>query len=183
MKKLVVFGLIAAIGAVTFINRAQAQNSTDVCAFNPMQCNGTVPDSVLNGGQQPHNGVPQAPRSNGADNGQNDWRHHHRGQRGYYRPGYSAFGYPGYGYQNFGYPGYGYYDNQPNVYLNFSLGTPDYRNRCSDLAFRLRNRGFYNVRPIRCGGSTYIYAARRDGERLRVYVSAYSGRIRDAVPF
>ncbi len=179
MKKLVVFGLLAAIGAVTFINRAQAAAPQGFCQSNPSapQCGGSGGGSPNEGGavnmNSQNNGVRNTNPNynngnynNGNDNNgngaQNDWRYrHHRG------------------YGNGGSYGYG----QPGVYFNFGLATPGYRNRCSDVASRLRYSGFYNVRPINCGGSTYAYSARRDGQRFRVYVSANSGRIRSAVPY
>ncbi|MDE2385243.1 MAG: hypothetical protein KGO53_11555 [Alphaproteobacteria bacterium] len=53
---------------------------------------------------------------------------------------------------------------------------------CSDLAWQLRNEGFNNVRALRCSGPTFIYSAWRRGEKVRVYISPISGRIRKIVP-
>ena len=59
---------------------------------------------------------------------------------------------------------------------------PGYGGRCGAMAQRLAMQGFERVRAESCSGGTYVYRAWRDGERLRIYVSSRSGRIRQIAP-
>ena len=86
--------------------------------------------------------------------------------------------------------GYGWHHRRPaGVYFNFQVDPSydnydtnnyddyNYVNRCTKIARSLSNSGFRHVRAIGCGGRYYYYTALRGGERLRLTVSSYSGRI------
>ncbi len=67
-----------------------------------------------------------------------------------YQPG------PGYIYRD----GYGWYE-------------PGYR----EAKWRVRERGFRNVRTIECDGRTYTFMARRGDRRVTIYVNSRTGAV------
>ena len=71
---------------------------------------------------------------------------------------------PDYRYRN----GYGWYREQPRR---------DARLSCQQARRVVRNQGFRNVSARECRGSTYTFAATRNGRRIVVYVNARSGAV------
>ena len=75
-----------------------------------------------------------------------------------------------------------YYNDEPNYYSDpYPRRYQSYPrarvSKCNSIAKSLRNSGFSRVRNQKCTGSSYIYTASRDGERLRLTVSSSTGRI------
>ncbi|MDE2445936.1 MAG: hypothetical protein KGO94_07140 [Alphaproteobacteria bacterium] len=60
---------------------------------------------------------------------------------------------------------------EPN-YQQYSYAT-----RCERLGNSLRRSGFRYVRALSCSGRIYVYAARRDGDDLRISINRNTGRI------
>lgn len=83
------------------------------------------------------------------------------------------FGMPHYSYQpgpDYYYrDGYGWY--QQDGYYNRG------RLSCGEAKWRVRERGFRNVRTIECDGRTYTFQARRGDRRITVYVNSRSGAV------
>jgi hypothetical protein len=91
-----------------------------------------------------------------------------------------------YGYDNsYNQPNYyddPYYNDEPNYYSDpyprrYQSYSRTRVTKCTSIARSLRNSGYSRVRNQECTGSSYIYTASRDGERLRLTVSSSSGRI------
>ena len=175
MKNVIVICLLAAIGAIFFIEAAHAQQGQSCFIDNGVQrCRPS-------GGP----GFPQQPPQ-----GDNRFSNSHNEFPGQQNRDYQQ------GYQNRDYPqGYqqgdrrdgfhdGYRDRQPGFYfgLNVAPPPPVFDGRCGGIAQRLGDQGFRNIRPLSCVGGTYVYRARRGGERLTLYVSSRSGRIRRIDP-
>lgn len=73
---------------------------------------------------------------------------------------------------NIGVPGPGYYNPGYPVYPG-SVG----RISCWQGVKRVQYRGFYNVKPLDCGGKFYSYRARRGPDVFRITVNSFSGRV------
>lgn len=75
---------------------------------------------------------------------------------------------------------------QPEIMFNFSVGPSYgyrvYSSRCVRFGQNLRRHGFYHVHAVSCGRRYYTYVGYSDGERLRIIVSGYNGRIIDVQP-
>ncbi len=84
------------------------------------------------------------------------------------------FGMPHYDYQpgpDYIYrDGYGWYQPRPGYYGPARLS-------CGEAKWRVRERGFRNVRTIECDGRTYTFMARRGDRRVTVYVNSRTGAI------
>jgi hypothetical protein len=65
--------------------------------------------------------------------------------------------------------GYGWY--RPSGYYGRA------RLSCGEAKWRVRERGFRNVRTIECDGRTYTFQARRGDRRITVYVNSRSGAV------
>jgi hypothetical protein len=88
-------------------------------------------------------------------------------------------------YDTYNYPNYyddPYYNDEPSYYAD--PYPPRYQsyprtrlNKCTAIAKSLRNSGYRSVRSQDCVGSSYVYTALRNGDRLRLTVSSSSGRI------
>ena len=48
---------------------------------------------------------------------------------------------------------------------------------CGEAKWRVRERGFRNVRTIECDGRTYTFKARRGDHRVIVYVNSRTGAV------
>ncbi len=141
MKNLIVVCLLAAIGAVLWIERADAQ-AMGACFTR--------------------NGITRcrpSPRPPGPPVGPQEWRRHH----------HPVMPFP----PRWRGPSYVAPPAPPPLAFNSS---------CVDLAQRLIAQGYNNVEMLSCAGRTYIYRAWRGGQRLTVYVSSRSGRIRRIAP-
>lgn len=170
MRKFIVVCLMAAIGAVAFIQHANAGQNEDFCRdhSNWPGCPGANPQASPPvqghrppGGNGGNGGPPPPPPGGWHSNG--GW--HHQGPPVYNGPDTSFyFGLdtgeppPPFGYRRYYYPG-----------------------QCRNIAFDLRDQGFEHVRPIKCSGPRLVYSAWRDGEKLILYVSR-DGRIRRILP-
>ncbi len=86
------------------------------------------------------------------------------------------FGVPHYDYQVG--PGYRYRDGYGWYEPGF-IDRPRFRGRlsCGEAKWRVRDRGFRNVRTIECDGRTYTFQARRGDRRIIVYVNSRSGAV------
>ncbi len=86
--------------------------------------------------------------------------------------------------------GYPHYDYQPGPDYRYRDGygwyepgysRPGFHNRgrlsCGEAKWRVRERGFRNVRTIECDGRTYTFQARRGDRRIIVYVNSISGAV------
>ena len=86
--------------------------------------------------------------------------------------------------------GFPHYDYQPGPDYRYRDGygwyqpgysRPGYYNRgrlsCGEAKWRVRERGFRNVRTIECNGRTYTFQARRGDRRITVYVNSRSGAV------
>ena len=157
MKKLIVICMLAAIGAVTMIERSYAAGEGRSCdvtnTCQPGQ--GGVPPL-------PQQQQPGQPQNQGNWQGGGNWNHHHN---------YGGVQ-PYFGFQYNGDPNY---DQGPDPY--YDRPQPAY-SRCSDLSEMLRERGYRNVHAIDCAGPSFVYRAIRAGRPVVVTVSARSGTIR-----
>jgi hypothetical protein len=66
--------------------------------------------------------------------------------------------------------------------VNITIGSDLNRGRsisCRDGEWRLRDRGFRNIRRVDCGGRFFIYHASRDGRRYEIALSSHNGRVVD----
>jgi hypothetical protein len=76
-------------------------------------------------------------------------------------------------YQNRGwYQDRDWYDGRPRY-------NPD-RNRkmsCTQARSIVRNQGYRSVVARECGGATYTFSARRNNQRVIIYVNARTGRV------
>ncbi len=170
MRKFIVLCLMAAIGAVAFIqhaNAAQGEAFRNNCTDNPgdPQCLHKKHPVANPGTGQPPGPPPGQPRPQ-----RHNWNgpsHNHWG--GFPPPNEGA---------NFG------------LYFGLDAGEPPpplgygryyYPGQCRNIAFDLRDQGFERVRPIKCSGPRLVYSAWRDGEKFILYVSR-DGRIRRILP-
>jgi hypothetical protein len=80
-----------------------------------------------------------------------------------YQPGPDYRYRDGYGWYQPGYQRPGYYGRQ--------------RLSCGEAKWRVRERGFRNVRTIECDGRTYTFMARRGDRRVTVYVNSRTGAV------
>ena len=195
MKMFLVAGLLV---SSVFVLPAQAndKNGNNDCSAFAVQCqqNGGI---TRGGGQRPPPIVQ--PQLNPPGVVQNPPQYNNG-----YRPGYGG-GYRGnwnrdrnrsgiyfnfqtdpYGYDNsYNQPNYyddPYYNDEPNYYADpyprrYQSYSRTRVSKCTSIAKTLRNSGYSRVRNQKCTGSSYIYTASRDGERLRLTVSSSSGRI------
>ena len=53
---------------------------------------------------------------------------------------------------------------------------------CSEGRRIVRESGFRDVRPVQCGGRSFVYAARQRGEPVEVRISARDGRVVSVEP-
>ncbi|MBG1232681.1 hypothetical protein [Aestuariivirga litoralis] len=188
MKKLIVVCMLAAIGAVTMIDRSNAAGPGQ-CMKNAGDCMGipSRPHKQPGGANAGQPGQPNVP--NGNWQGNHQWPNHqanngnwpHRRHHNWNNGGWSNGGQPFIGFQfgpqyNDGYYS-GYYDDAPDYYD----GPPVYRyssaNRCNTLASRLRGAGYRNVRATDCVGTSFVFRATKAGKAVKVTMSARSGSI------
>jgi hypothetical protein len=164
MKKFLVLGLLAAIGAVAMVSQSSA--ASRYCIYNPDD-----PACYNDGGYPP----PPPPDYGDGDGYGGDGypppppphpRHHHHVYQDGYDNGFDPF------YDN-------YYDTGPV----FSLHLGQDGNRCNQIAASLRRSGFHNVRAVDCAGRDYAFLTSRDGQRLKVYVRSSNGRIKSIRPY
>lgn len=80
-----------------------------------------------------------------------------------------------------GVPHYGYQVGPDYVYRKgHGWYRPDRRvNRlsCGEARRIVRNRGFHNIEPRNCSGSTYVFRAMRNHRVMLVYVNARTGAV------
>ena len=158
MKKFLILCLLAAIGAVAVISRADAAPQNGLfCQSHPLApvC-------------QPHPGgkppVPPPPHGNPALHRHGGWPHFGGGPMWFDQGWNNDFG-PD---QSGGFFGFG-----PHL-RSTSL--------CADFAWNLRDQGFELVRPLKCYGKTFTYRARLHGKPVNVNVRRLSGRITSVLP-
>ena len=161
MRKLIVLCLLAAIGAVAAITRADAEDRAEYCRNHPTNrdCR-DVPTMIPS--------QPQVARPAPAP----DRRQWHDGHQWNDQPNVGV-------YFNFG--AGDRLPPQPRYGNDYGYGSNYYPGQCRDVAFMLRDQGFENVRPLRCSGLRLIFSAWRDGESVTLYVSR-DGRIRRVIP-
>ena len=82
------------------------------------------------------------------------------------------------------YDHYPTYDPSPgyNPYPDYDEEDEDDQISCSEGRQIVRDRGFRQVRPVKCNGSIYKYRALKRGGSGSVRVDSYSGRIVSARP-
>jgi hypothetical protein len=73
----------------------------------------------------------------------------------------------------------GYWYPEPYWLRGLKVG---HRIGCDDGRAILRDRGFYQIKPVECRGGTYTYFGHRHGEDFRVLLSSRSGRIVNVKP-
>jgi hypothetical protein len=65
-----------------------------------------------------------------------------------------------------------WYDDQPNYYQNTRR-----KMSCNQARSIVRNQGYRSVVARECGGRTYTFSARRNNQRVIIYVNARTGRV------
>jgi hypothetical protein len=88
-------------------------------------------------------------------------------------------GYCYYNYDPFRCGGYGYYP-RPGYFVPH----PIIRDRvsCREATWMLRDRGFHSIYATDCGGSSYSFIARKHGDKFKIKVNSYNGRILSVRP-
>jgi hypothetical protein len=115
----------------------------------------------------PHDGGGPLPPDDGGQ-----FHHHHHFNHGQYfnhGPYFSPFFY---GYDSFYEPYYDPYYHPIYRYRSYGL-----RMSCSSARASLVDRGYRNIVARDCSGSSYVFAARKNGKAVVVTVSSRSGRI------
>ena len=88
-------------------------------------------------------------------------------------------GYCYYNYDPFRCGGYGYYPRPgyfvPNPYIEDHVS-------CKEATWMLRDRGYHHIVAADCHGSSYTFFARRHGDKFKIKVNSYSGRIQSIRP-
>jgi hypothetical protein len=70
----------------------------------------------------------------------------------------------------------GFYYAQP-YWTGESYGAQTYRISCGEGRNIVDDNGYNRVRTIECGGGTFTYMGRRDGDTFQVFVNSRTGRI------
>lgn len=70
----------------------------------------------------------------------------------------------------------GFYYAQP-YWAGESYGVRSYRVGCGEGRSIVDNNGYNRVRTIECGGGTFTYLGRRNGDTFRVFLNSRTGRI------
>lgn len=70
----------------------------------------------------------------------------------------------------------GFYYSQP-YWTGESYGVQSYRVSCGEGRNIVDESGYNRVRTIECGGGTFTYMGRRNGDTFRVFVNSRTGRI------
>ncbi len=157
MKKFVIVCLLVAIGAVAAIAKGEARSIQEFCLQNP-----DLPECAPYVAQQGHP-TPMPPPRGTNFAGQPLPPAAQPDQPPPPPPQFNRYG--------------------RHLGFGFDHGfAPPFANRCMEFSLRLREQGWRDVRPIRCAGPSYIYSARRDGQRMNILVSPRSGRIRQIIP-
>ena len=195
MKKLMIVCMVAAIGAVTMIEKSNAAPADcqlqGLCggAFGKNgPASGPMPGAggsnvnqghqgIYNPGNQPWKHNNPNWQANG-NNGNNQWwlNHHHH----HYNNG------PSIGFGIYTGPSYyddPYYDNDygygpgPDPYAYGTPRTYSSSGRCDAWADRLHGMGYRNIHATDCSGSSYVYRATKSGRPVKVTVRASSGSV------
>ena len=159
MKKFIIFCLLAAIGAVSFIAKGEARSIQEFCMQNP-----DLPECLPYVARL-HREPPTPPPPPQADQGQ---------------PGPPP---PQDYQQSFDGRNHDGFDrrHRDGFDLQFRFGEPA-NNRCAEFSQRLSQQGWRHVRALRCAGQSFVYSAWRDGQSMTLLVSPNSGRIRKIIP-
>jgi len=70
----------------------------------------------------------------------------------------------------------GFYYAQP-YWMGDSYGIQAYRVSCGQGRRIVDDSGYNRVRTIECGGGTFTYMGRRDGDTFRIFLNSRTGRI------
>lgn len=70
----------------------------------------------------------------------------------------------------------GYYYQQP-YWTDESYGVQSYRVSCGEGRGIVDDSGYNRVRTIECGGGTFTYLGRRNGNAFKVFLNSRTGRI------
>jgi hypothetical protein len=70
----------------------------------------------------------------------------------------------------------GYYYQQP-YWTGESYGVQSYRVSCGEGRNIVDDSGYNRVRTIECGGGTFTYLGRRNGDTFKVFLNSRTGRI------
>ena len=84
-----------------------------------------------------------------------------------------------YNYDPFRCGSYGYYPH-PGLFVPH----PIFRGHvsCREATWMLRDRGYKNIYATDCVGSSYAFIAKKHGDKFRIKVNSYNGRISSIRP-
>jgi hypothetical protein len=187
MKKYLIAGLFAAVGAVTFISQATARN--DFCYYNPdaPQCQDDEPNGYPLPPDQGYGGGGYGPPIvDGGGYGGGTYP----AVPGYPEPTYSpeprVKPRPHHTYVDDGDGTDGFFFNDGSAYfgptIHLQFGSSG-RKSCQAIVDSLRRSGFRHVVPVDCAGRDYAFKASRDGRVLKIGVKSATGRISSIKPY